>query len=45
MLIILNGHRLKGQFNLLQRPRPEKILAYLHTNDPKIFDGLKRKAN
>ncbi|MGO4906303.1 hypothetical protein [Flavobacterium sp. W20_MBD1_R3] len=45
MLIILNGHRLKGQFNLVQKPSPEKILAYLQTNDPKIFDGMKRKEN
>lgn len=43
--IILSGHRLKGQFNLLQRPSHEKILDYLRTNDPKIFDGMKRKTS
>ncbi|WP_372744422.1 hypothetical protein [Lutibacter sp.] len=42
-LIIMNGRRLKQEFNLAVTPQGNRILAYLRTNDPKIFDGLKRK--
>lgn len=42
--IALQPHkiRLQRQFNLLVPPHNNRIKAYLKTNDPKVFDGLKR---
>ncbi len=42
MLIIENGNRLQSKFNLAVIPQKNRILEYLRTNDPKVFDGLKR---
>jgi len=42
MLMIDHGYRLKKQFNLAQPPHANRIVAYLKTQDPKVFDGLKR---
>jgi hypothetical protein len=33
---------LRHKFNLLLPPSTERVLNYLTTNDPKVFDGLKR---
>ncbi len=44
-LILKNGLRLKEKFNLANTPQSNRILAYLHSNDPKVFDGLKRNKN
>ncbi|WP_458627999.1 hypothetical protein [Winogradskyella sp. PC D3.3] len=42
-LCILNGNDIKQKFNLAITPQKNRILKYLRTNDPSIFDGLKRK--
>ena len=42
---IKHGYILKEKFNLVAIPQDNRIMAYLRTNDPKIFDGLKRKSN
>lgn len=34
--------RLQQKFNLLVPPHNSRIKAYLKTNDPKVFNGLKR---
>tara|TARA_R110002033_G_C3897081_1_gene239708 strand:- start:5624 stop:5824 length:201 start_codon:yes stop_codon:yes gene_type:complete len=43
ILCILNGDNIKKKINLAIKPQNNKILKYLRTNDPSIFDGLKRK--
>ncbi len=44
-MIALKPHKrkLKEQFNLLASPHKSRVKAYLKTNDPKVFDGLRRK--
>lgn len=34
--------RLQAEFNLKVPPHPSRIKAYLITNDPSVFDNLKR---
>lgn len=34
--------QLQKQFNLKQPPHENRILSFLQTKDPKVFDGLKR---
>ncbi|MAO50306.1 MAG: hypothetical protein CML16_05445 [Pusillimonas sp.] len=34
--------KLQKKFNLLVPPHNSRIKAYLKTNDPKVFDGLKK---
>lgn len=43
-MIALRPHarRLQQQFNLLVPPHNSRIKAYLKTNDPKVFEDLKR---
>ncbi len=41
--IFINGPLLRKKFNLATTPQRPRILAYLKTNDPSVFDGLKRK--
>ena len=41
-LIFDNQYRLQSKFNLATVPQKNRILEYLRTNDPKVFDGLKR---
>lgn len=41
-LLIDHGYRLQKQFNLKQPPHENRILAFLKTQDPKVFDGLMR---
>lgn len=41
-LVLINSPVLKRKFNLAVSPQGNRILAYLRTNDPKVFDGLKR---
>lgn len=40
--ILINGPLLREKFNLATTPQSPRILAYLKTNDPSVFDGLKR---
>lgn len=42
-LIFDNQYRLQSKFNLATLPQKNRILEYLRTNDPKVFDGLKRR--
>jgi|GEM_PF-3762323 len=35
-------HQLQNQFNLLVPPSTDRIIRYLNSKDPKVFDGLKR---
>ncbi len=35
-------HRLQKEFNLVAIPHSSRVKAYLKTNDPSVFDGLKR---
>lgn len=44
-LVFTHQHRLQKQFNLAVTPQRSRILAYLRSNDPKTFDGLKRNPN
>jgi hypothetical protein len=41
--LIFKGRQLQHQFNLLVPPHYSRVEHYLRTNDPKAFDGLKRK--
>lgn len=41
----LHGYELQAKFNLLTRPSADRIREYQRTNDPKAFDGLKRRNN
>ena len=34
--------RLQKEFNLKAQPHDSRVKAYLKTNDPSVFDGLKR---
>lgn len=43
ILITEQGEILKDKFNLKTTPQGNRIMAYLRSNDPKVFDGLKRK--
>jgi hypothetical protein len=40
--MLRHRHQLQRQFNLMQPPHENRVLAYLRTQDPKVFDGLKR---
>ncbi|WP_396143996.1 hypothetical protein [Flavobacterium sp.] len=42
-LIFDNQHRLQSKFNLATVPQKNRVLEYLRTNEPKVFDGLKRR--
>ena len=42
-LLLIHGPRIREKFNLVAAPNSNKILAYLKTGDPTIFDGLKRR--
>jgi hypothetical protein len=42
-LIFDNQYRLQSKFNLATVPQKNRVLEYLRTNDPKVFDGLKRR--
>lgn len=42
-LVFDNQHKLQSKFNLATVPQKNRILEYLRTNDPKVFDGLKRR--
>lgn len=41
-LYLKNKYEIKNKFNLAATPQMHKILHYLRTNDPSIFDGLKK---
>ena len=41
--LLTHGHRIREKYNLVSAPQSNKILAYLRTGNPAIFDGLKRK--
>lgn len=41
--LLPHKRRLQQQFNLFAPPRKSRIKAYLKINDPKVFDGLKRR--
>jgi len=40
--MIRHRHQFQRQFNLVQPPHENRVLAYIRTQDPKVFDGLKR---
>lgn len=40
--LLPHKRRLQVKFNLFAPPHINRIKAYLKTNDPKVFDGLKR---
>lgn len=42
--IIMQGTRIRNEFNLLQTPSPDRIRTYLKSGNPAAFDGLKRKS-
>lgn len=42
--VIFNSHRLKAKFNLAATPQFHRVIKYLETRDPSVFDGLKRKS-
>lgn len=42
-LKVIVGHQLQQKFNLASLPSADRIRHYQRTNDPKAFDGLKRK--
>ena len=44
-LVLTHKLRLQKLFNLAVTPQRNRILAYLRSNDPKAFDGLKRNPN
>lgn len=44
-LSLLVGYKLQTRFNLLTRPSADRIRQYQRTNDPRAFDGLKRRNN
>ncbi|MCW3124174.1 MAG: hypothetical protein JWQ38_3666 [Flavipsychrobacter sp.] len=41
--LMFKGRLLQGQFKLAMPPHYTRVEQYLRTNDPKAFDGLKRK--
>lgn len=43
-MFALKPHKLRFQkeFNLMAQPHASRGKAYLKTNDPSVFDGLKR---
>lgn len=43
-LLIGQRRLLQSKFNLVTAPHPSRILAYLKTNDERVFDGLKRNS-
>jgi hypothetical protein len=43
-LVTWEGGKLMHQFNLVQPPSAARIREYQRTNDPRAFDGLKRKS-
>ncbi|MEZ2442825.1 hypothetical protein AB6805_13970 [Chitinophaga sp. RCC_12] len=44
-LCLLVGYELQAKFNLLTRPSADRIRQYQQTNNPRAFDGLKRRNN
>ncbi|UJH90565.1 hypothetical protein LZ575_17520 [Antarcticibacterium sp. 1MA-6-2] len=42
-LLLIHGPKIREKFNLVAAPQSNRILAYLKTGDPVIFDGLKRR--
>lgn len=43
-LKMLVGSGLQVKFNLVTRPSADRIREYQRTNDPRAFDGLKRRS-
>ena len=41
-LVIRQAGSLQRQFNLKVPPHQDRVIQYLATKDPKVFDGLKR---
>ena len=44
-LLLIHGPRIREKFNLVSAPQSNRILAYLRTGNPAIFDGLKRRSD
>jgi hypothetical protein len=42
-LIFLNSRPIQEHFNLKREPHTKRVVIFLNTMDPKVFDGLKRK--
>ncbi|GGG40633.1 hypothetical protein [Bizionia arctica] len=42
LLYFLNKEEIKKKFNLAATPNSNRVLAYLKTMDPSVFDGFKR---
>ncbi|SFN38519.1 hypothetical protein SAMN04487989_10181 [Bizionia echini] len=42
LLYFLNKEEIKWKFNLVATPKSNRVLEYLKTMDPTVFDGLKR---
>ena len=43
--LLIHGPRIREKFNLIAAPQAPRILAYIKTGDPAIFDGLKRRSD
>ena len=41
--LLIHGPRIREKYNLVSAPQSNRILAYLRTGNPAIFDGLKRR--
>ena len=42
-MIIENQVKFQAKFNLAVAPQKNRVLEYLRTNNPKVFDGLKKR--
>ena len=42
--VLINSRLLRDKFNLAATPQSHRVLAYLRTGNPAVFDGLKRKS-
>lgn len=42
-LVLLNRKPIQEHFNLEREPQTKRVVIFLNTMDPKVFDGLKRK--
>lgn len=41
--VLINSRLLRDKFSLAATPQSHRVLAYLRTGNPAVFDGLKRK--